>query len=72
MNMKKNNRYKVYRVYDEIIDWFDCHRSKELIMEKFYLDLLQTHIPAKSKVLDVGCGTGEPIAQFLFEQGYKA
>jgi 2-polyprenyl-3-methyl-5-hydroxy-6-metoxy-1,4-benzoquinol methylase len=61
----------IYLVYNEIRDWFDVHRSKELTMEKFYLDLLQKHIPAGGLVLDVGCGTGEPIAQFLIEQGYK-
>ncbi len=58
-------------VYNEISDWFDAHRSKELTMEKFYLDLLQKYIPAGGEVLDVGCGTGEPIAQFLITQGYK-
>lgn len=69
--LKEKNKDKVYLVYDAIIDWFDHHRSKELVMEKFYLDLLQTHIPAKGNVLDVGCGTGEPIAQFLIEHGYQ-
>lgn len=61
----------MYLVYDEISDWFDVHRSKELIMEKFYLDLFQGHIPLRSKILDVGCGSGEPIAQFLIAQGYQ-
>lgn len=67
----RNNEDKVYLVYDEIADWFDHHRNKELTMEKFYLNILQTHIPTKGKVLDVGCGTGEPIAQFLIKQGYR-
>lgn len=69
--MKEKNKDKVYLVYDEITDWFDHHRNKALSMEKFYLELLQTHIPAKAKILDVGCGTGEPIAKFLIEQGYQ-
>jgi 2-polyprenyl-3-methyl-5-hydroxy-6-metoxy-1,4-benzoquinol methylase len=69
--MTKKDKEKVYAVYDEIIDWFDAHRSKELAMEKFYLNLIQTHLQPGSKILDVGCGTGEPIAQFLIEQGYK-
>lgn len=68
---KRKSKDKVYLVYNEIRDWFDAHRSKELTMEKFYLDILQKHIPAGSTVLDVGCGTGEPIAQFLIAQGYK-
>jgi 2-polyprenyl-3-methyl-5-hydroxy-6-metoxy-1,4-benzoquinol methylase len=68
---KRKNKDNVYLVYDEISNWFDAHRSKELTMERFYLDLLQKHIPAGSKILDVGCGTGEPIAQFLISQSYK-
>ncbi len=68
---KRKSKDKVYLVYDEMSDWFDSHRSKELTMEKFYLNLLQKHILAGGKILDVGCGTGEPIAQFLITQGYK-
>ena len=69
--MAKKNKHKVYEVYDVIIDWFDKNRSKELTMEQFYLNLIQTYLKPKSKILDVGCGTGEPIARFLIEQGYK-
>lgn len=68
---KRKSKDKVYLVYNEISDWFDAHRSKELVMEKFYLDLLQKHIPSGGKILDIGCGTGEPIAQFLITQGYQ-
>jgi len=69
--MKRTHRNNVYLVYDEIIDWFDANRSKELAMEKFYLNIIQQHLQPHSTVLDVGCGTGEPIAQFLIEKGYK-
>ncbi|KTC85307.1 methyltransferase domain-containing protein [Legionella cincinnatiensis] len=69
--VKEKNKNKVSLVYDEMIDWFDSHRNKELDMEQFYLDFLQNHIPSGGKVLDVGCGTGEPIAQFLIKKGYK-
>jgi dihydrofolate reductase/ubiquinone/menaquinone biosynthesis C-methylase UbiE len=68
---KKRNRDKVYLAYEEIIDWFDTHRNKELQMEQFYLDLLQKHIPSGSQILDLGCGTGEPIAHYLIQQGYR-
>lgn len=35
--MRKSNKNKVYEAYDELIDWFDAHRNKELHMEQFYL-----------------------------------
>ena len=69
--MTEKNKNDVYQIYNEIIDWFDTHRSKELIMEKFYLNLIQKYLQPNSKILDVGCGTGEPIARFLIEKGYK-
>ncbi|MBA2649607.1 MAG: methyltransferase domain-containing protein [Legionella sp.] len=67
----RQNKDKVYLVYNEMINWFDSHRNKELTMEKFYLDLLQNNIPSGGKILDVGCSTGEPIAQFLIKKGYQ-
>ena len=71
LDIKEKNKDKMYLVYDEIFEWMDSHRNKELHMEKFYLNLLQKYIPSGSKILDVGCGSGEPIAQFLIEHGYK-
>lgn len=71
INKKEENKDNVYLIYDEIIDWFDSHRNKDLTMEKFYLNFLQKYLPHKGTILDVGCGTGEPIAQFLLQQGYK-
>lgn len=71
MSTKKSNKHKVYETYDQIIDWFDAHRSKELTMESFYLAFIQEHIPANGSILDIGCGTGEPLARFFIEQGYQ-
>lgn len=69
--MKKSDKNKVYKTYDEIITWFDDHRSKDLVKEKFYLEYLQGKIPVDADILDVGCGTGEPIAKYFIEKGYK-
>ncbi|KTD35678.1 methyltransferase [Legionella moravica] len=68
--MTNRNKDHVYQIYDEIIDWFDNARTKDLNMEKSYLNLIQKHLPLNSKILDVGCGTGEPLAQFLINAGY--
>nr|WP_238584650.1 class I SAM-dependent methyltransferase [Legionella worsleiensis] len=64
------NKTKVYEVYDEIINWFDDARNKSL-MESEYLHLIVNTIPPKGNILDLGCGTGEPIAQFFIEKGFK-
>lgn len=68
--MTKMNKTKVYAVYDEIIHWFDEHRDKNL-MEAEYLNLIVNSIPQGGSILDLGCGTGEPIAQFFIEKGFK-
>ncbi|WP_058475756.1 methyltransferase domain-containing protein [Legionella steigerwaltii] len=69
--MKKSNKNKVYETYDQIIDWYDAHRNKELNMEQLYLGKVKEYFPRGGSVLDVGCGTGEPIARFFIEAGYE-
>lgn len=68
--MSKMNKTKVYEVYDELINWFDDVRNKSL-MESEYLNLIVNTIPPKGTILDLGCGTGEPIARFFIEKGFK-
>ncbi len=68
--MKIRNKEKVYESYEKIIDWFDDARTKTL-MESEYLNLIANTIPAGGTILDLGCGTGEPIAKFFIEKGFK-
>jgi SAM-dependent methyltransferase len=39
-------------------------------MELPYLETATSLLPPPGKVLDVGCGSGEPIARYFIEQGY--
>lgn len=57
-------------VYDGIADWFDRTRTRALI-EKPYLDMLVQMLGQGASVLDVGCGTGEPILRFLVERQFR-
>ncbi len=63
----KNN---VYNDYDLIANWFDEHRSREFF-EKPYLDRLILYLAPHAKILDLGCGMGQPIAQYCIEQGFE-
>lgn len=67
--MAKQNKEKVYESYEEIVEWFDDARTKTL-MESEYLHLIVNSIPAGGSILDLGCGTGEPIARFFIEKGF--
>lgn len=55
--------------YDRIAGWFDSSRGKGL-MELEYLDALLSRLPAGGSVLDLGCGSGEPLAGFLIRKGF--
>lgn len=67
--MKKSNQDKVYKSYNKMHDWFDKHRSRELF-EKSYLDFAISYLKPRDKILDLGCGMGEPIAKYFIEQGF--
>lgn len=53
--------------YQAITGWFDRTRTKTL-MEKPWLDQALAAAPG-ARVLDIGCGAGEPVAAYLHAQG---
>lgn len=60
---------EVLGIYEANAAAFDSDRSRNL-MEKPYLDELLAHLDASNRrVLDLGCGAGDPIARYLIEQG---
>ncbi|MDE1153421.1 MAG: class I SAM-dependent methyltransferase [Micavibrio sp.] len=54
--------------YEAIADWFDANRNKTLF-EKPYLDRIAAEAPGKN-LLDLGCGSGEPMAAFFIANGF--
>jgi len=61
---------EVAAVYEKIAGWFDQTRTRALI-ELPYLDHLAGAVEQGACVLDLGCGTGEPILRWLLERGYE-
>lgn len=49
--------------------WYDKHRSRELF-EKPYLDKVISLIKPNGSILDLGCGTGQPIAEYFIHNGF--
>lgn len=55
-------------VYDANGAAFDARRLR-VLYERDWLERFLAHLPKGGRVLDLGCGAGEPIARFLVEQG---
>jgi len=54
--------------YDEIFDWYATARSREIgIMD---IEKFTSFLSPGSKILDLGCGDGFPIAKHLVAQGF--
>ena len=62
------NNHDLAGAYDTIAAWFDAHRTRTLI-EQPYLDALVQALAPGAAILDLGCGTGEPILRYLIERG---
>ena len=49
---------------------FDKERNRDLL-EKSWLDQFTSIVPKGGSILDLGCGSGQPLAEYLIELGYK-
>jgi len=63
----EGERKNVFKVYDKIASWFSNNRDVGLI-ERKYLDNLIGFLPDEGSVLDLGCGTGKPILEYLLSK----
>ena len=56
-------------LYERHAHHWDADRGKDLF-EKPWLDRFLALLPASGTVLDIGCGSGEPIGRYVIEQGF--
>jgi len=69
--MEEGEKENVFKVYNKIASWYIKNRNTTLI-EKKYLDEFIAYIPQQGKVLDLGCGTGKPILEYLLSKNIQA
>ena len=63
-----NDYDKIINLYQlHAVDW-DRERGRNLF-EKPWLDRMLTLLPPKQSILDLGCGSGEPIARYFIDRG---
>jgi SAM-dependent methyltransferase len=60
-----------------IISLYDRHASRwakdrgKVLIEQQWLDRFTALLPQGGTVLDIGCGTGDPIGRYLISNGYQ-
>jgi cyclopropane fatty-acyl-phospholipid synthase-like methyltransferase len=59
----------VSALYERHAATWDSERGKQLF-ERGWLDRFRSLLSEGASVLDLGCGSGEPMAQYLSESGY--
>ena len=60
---------RIIDIYDRNAELWDKDRLR-ILFEKSWLDRFLALLPAASSILDIGCGTAEPIARYIIEAGY--
>ena len=60
----------ILSLYQNNSDLFARKRSYSLF-EKAWLDKFLSVINKGGKILDIGCGTGQPIAQYFIRQSFR-
>lgn len=68
--MAENPADAIIGIYQRRAADFDADRARSLF-EKSWLDRFLTLVPERGSVLDIGCGSGEPIAAYLMGQGRR-
>jgi ubiquinone/menaquinone biosynthesis C-methylase UbiE len=58
--------------YDQVAEqWHANFRGQSYVDRVLgYVDLVLEGLPSGAKVLDLGCGTGNPIARYIVENGF--
>jgi SAM-dependent methyltransferase len=57
-------------LYERHANQWDQDRGRDLF-EQPWLDTFLSFLPAGSSILDIGCGSAEPIARVFVERGFK-
>jgi SAM-dependent methyltransferase len=61
---------RIINSYEKYANDWDKDRGR-LLFEKSWLDRFLALMPPQASILDLGCGSAEPIAHYLIDKGYS-
>ena len=62
---------RIIGLYEENADAWEWMRGRNPSLEKPWLDRFAACLPPGGSILDVGCGTAEPVAAYLIGLGFS-
>ena len=68
MSIESENIIDLYERHADA--WVHARLMEGTLYEKSWLDRFCALLPDAGKILDCGCGAGEPIARYLIQRGY--
>ena len=62
----------MHNSYDYIAEQWHSNFRGQTYVDKVlgYVDKILEDLPPRAKILDLGCGTGNPIAKYIVQRGY--
>lgn len=61
---------QIVGLYERHADAWDAGRRPGMVLEREWMERFVALVPAAGMVLDIGCGSGQPIARFLLERRF--
>lgn len=61
---------EIIGLYERHAEAWDRSRSAEPMLERAWIERFVALLPSGGSVLDLGCGSGQPIARHLLERGF--
>lgn len=72
MGMKNRLMHeRIIGLYEENAAAWDSLRGPDSSLERPWLERFAALLPTNGRILDIGCGAGQPVARWLIERGFR-